>query len=146
MGRIMRTRLDRCGAIRPWQRCQLVALPLTLIVLLISIPTTSADASGVKAAVVQVPSGSLTSVLAGVPVSSLGLSNAEVGALLDELDGGVLCAQTGALTTLVGTLLSGNPQATLAELTKKVQEDPVLGLLLTLANKSLTPEALMAGL
>jgi hypothetical protein len=131
---------------RPWQRRRLVALPLALIVLLISIPTTSADASGVKAAVVQVPSGSLTGVLAGVPVSSLGLSNAEVGALLGELDGGVLGTQTSALTTLVGALLSGNPQATLAELTEQVQEDPVLGLVLALAGKSLTPEVLLAGI
>jgi hypothetical protein len=142
----MRTHLYRCGAMRPWQRCRLVALPLALIALLISMPTTSAQASGVKAAVVQVPSGSLNGVLAGVPVSSLGLGNAEVGALLGELDGGVLGTQTAALTTLVGALLSGNPQATLAELTEEVQEDPVLGLLLGLAGKSITPETLLAAL
>jgi hypothetical protein len=142
----MRTRLDGCRAMRPWQRRRLVALPLALIALLIAMPATAADANGVKAAVVQVPSGSLNGVLAGVPVSSLGLSNAEVGALLGEVDGGVLGAQTGALSTLVGALLSGNPQATLAELTEQVQEDPVLGLLLALAGKSLTPETVLAGL
>ncbi len=140
----MRTRLYRCGAMRPRQRRQLVALPLALIALLTAMPATAANASGVKAAVVRVPSGSLGGVLAGV--SSLGLSNAEVGTLLGGLDSGVLSTQTPALTTLVGALLSGNPQATLAELTEQVQEDPVLGLLLALAGKSLTPETVLAGL
>lgn len=128
------------------QRRRLVALPVALIALLSTMPMTSADASGVKAAVVSVPNGNLTGVLSGVPVSSLGLSNAEVGALLGELDGGVLGAQTGALTTLVGALLGGNPQATLGELGEEVNKNPVLGLLLTLAGKSLTAEQILAGL
>lgn len=131
---------------RRGQRHRLVALPLALIALLTAMPMTSANATGVKAAVVEVPSSNLTGVLSEVPVSSLGLSNAEVGALLGELDGGVLGTQTSALTTLVGTLLSGNPEATLGELTEEVQEDPVLALLLSLAGKSLTPEQVLVGL
>jgi hypothetical protein len=130
---------------RPGQR-RFAALPLALIALLTAMPMSSANATGMKAAVVEVPSSSLTGVLSGVPVSSLGLSNAEVGTLLGGLDGGVLGTQTSALTTLVGSLLAGNPNATLGELTQKVQENPVLGLLLSLAGKSLTPEKVVVGL
>ncbi|HEV3070314.1 MAG TPA: hypothetical protein VGY76_02675 [Solirubrobacteraceae bacterium] len=129
---------------RPGQRRRFAALPLALIALLTAMPISSANATGMKAAVVEVPSSSLTGVLSGVPVSSLGLSNAEVGTLLGGLDGGVLGTQTSTLTTLVGSLLAGNPNATLGELTKKVQENPVLALLL--AGKSLTPEKIVLGL
>src|ERR1700730_4532565 len=146
MGRIMRKRLNRCGAMRPGQRRRLVALPLALIALLIATPMTSANATGIKAAVVEVPSGNLSGVLSAAPVSSLGLGNAEVGALLGGLGGGVLGTQTSALTTLVGSLLGGNPNATLSELTEKVKEDPALALLLSLAGKSLTPEEVVVGL
>jgi hypothetical protein len=143
----MRTRLERCGAMGPGRRrLTMAALPLALTALLTAMPMTSANATGMKSAVVQVPSGNLTGVLSGMPVSSLGLSNAEIGALLGELDGGTLGTQTGALTTLVGALLAGNRQATLGELTEAVQEDPVLGLLLTLAGQSLTPGEVLAGL
>jgi len=131
----------------------LAALLGTLIALLIAIPTTSAlakpitpNATTVKSAVVEVPSGNLTEVLGALPVNGLGLSNAEVGALLGTLDGGVLGEKTAVLTTLVGALLSAHPQATLDELTEKVQEDPVLGLLLTLAGKTLDPEQIISGL
>jgi hypothetical protein len=119
---------------------------LTLIALLTAMPTASANATGIRADVVEVPSGNLTGVLSGVPVSSLGLGNAEVGTLLGGLQGGVLGTQTSALTTLVGSLLAGNPNATLGELTAKVQEYPVLALLLSLAGKSLTPEKVVVGL
>ncbi len=150
----MRTHLDGCGAMRPERRRQmLAALLVALTALFIAIPTTSAlarsattNATAVKSAVVEVPSGNLTEVLAGLPVSDLGLSNAEVGDLLATLDGSALGGKTSALTTLVGALISGHPQATLGELTEEVQEDPVLGLLLTLAGKTLDPEQIISGL
>ncbi len=150
----MRTHLDGCGAVRRGQRRQLTAaLLVVLTALLTAIPAASAMAQpakpstkAIKSTVLEVPSSSLTQVLAGVPVSQLGLSNAEVGTLLSTLSGGVLQGDAGPLTTLVGALLSGHPQATLGELTEKVQEDPVLGLLLTLAGKTLDPQEVVSGL
>ncbi len=150
----MCTHLDRCGAMRRGRRPPITAaLLVALTALLIAIPSTSAlaqsatpNTAAMKSAVVEVPNGDLPEVIAGLPVSQLGLSNAEVGALLGTLDSGVLGGKAGVLTTLVGTLLSGNPQATVGELTEEVQEDPALRLLLTLAGKTIDPEQVVAGL
>ena len=156
----MRTHLEACDAMRPGQRRRLMAaLSVAIIALLTAMPTGSAlaqsseptatphlGAPGIQAALVEVPSGNLTPILSGLPVSDLGLSNAEVSALLGELEEGVLGGHSGLLTGIVTALREGNPTATLGELTEAVQADPVLALLLTLAGKGLTPEEIVAGL
>jgi hypothetical protein len=154
----MRAHLNRCGAMRCGQRRRVVAaLPVALIALLMTVSTGSASAgtarpqtAGIQAAVVEVPNEGLTGVLSGVPVSDLGLTNAQLGTLLSGLGGGGLIGQAGPLTTLVGTLLSGNSQATLSQLVSEVNGNPVLHLLLggnlteQQVVEGLTPEQLQA--
>ncbi len=141
----MRTRFNECSATRRGRRRRsMAALPVALIALLTTLPAGPASArtvapqvgaaapqaGGVHAAVIEVPTGGLTNVLSAVPVSDLGLSNGQLGTLLSGLGGGALAGQSGTLTTLVGTLLGSNSQATLGQLAGAINSDPVLHLLL----------------
>jgi hypothetical protein len=68
----------------------------------------------------QLPSGELEPILSQLPVSELGLGNAELSKLISQasenLLGGALLGEAGTkLTTLLDGLLSGNPGATLGE-------------------------------
>ncbi len=148
----MRTRFNECGAMRRGRRRRsMAALPLALIALLTTLlpaaiasaRTAAPLASGVHAAVIEVPTGGLTNVLSGVPVSELGLSNGQLGTLLSGLGGGALAGQSGTLTTLVGTLLGGDSQATLGQLAGAINSNPVLHLLL---GSNLSAEQLIGGL
>jgi hypothetical protein len=148
----MRTRFNECGVMRRGRRRRRMAvLPLALIALLTTLlpaaiasaHTAAPQASGVRAAVIEVPTGGLTNVLSGVPVSELGLSNGQLGTLLSGLGGGALAGQSGTLTALVGTLLGGDSQATLGQLAGAINGNPVLHLLL---GSNLSAKQLIGGL
>jgi hypothetical protein len=165
----MRSYLQRCDAARPRLRRRTMAmLSVGPVALLIAVFTATATATAappsarstqatvaprlvapsVKASLVEVPVADLSQsgLLSALPVKDLGLTEAQLGTLLSGLAGNVLNGKATALTGIVSTLLAGNHSATLGELTSKVQENPVLGLLLTLAGKSITPEEVLAGL
>ncbi len=68
----------------------------------------------------QLPGGELEPILSQLPVSELGLGNAELSKLISQasesLLGGALLGEAGTkLTTLVDNLLAGNPETTLGE-------------------------------
>ncbi len=102
--------------------------------------------AAVHTALVEVPIGDLDGLLADVPVSDLGLSNAQLASLLASAGGSGLSGQTTALTTLLSSLLGVNPNATLGELSATLQSNPILGPLLALADKELTPTTIAAAL
>jgi hypothetical protein len=161
----MRSYLHRCAATRPrLRRHTLATLSAGLVALLIAVPTATAAppsarsprqrvaphlvAPNVKASLVEIPVTDISKsgLLSTLPVADIGLTEAQLGTLLSGLAGNALHGQATALTAVVSSLLAGEHSATLGELVSKVQNDPVLGLLLTLAGKSLTPEEVLAGL
>jgi hypothetical protein len=102
--------------------------------------------TAVHSALVEVPTGDLDGLLADLPVSDLGLSNAQLASLLAGAGGSSLSGQTVALSTLLSSLLGVDPNATLGELSATVQGNPVLGTLLALAGSELTPATIAAAL
>lgn len=94
----------------------------------------------------QLPGGELEPILSQLPVSELGLGNTELSEILSQLSekllGGPLLGEAGGkLTTLVDSLLAGNPDATLGELVGSVN-----GLLSGLLGKSIDVGDLLATL
>lgn len=121
-----RRRVRRLGVPRQAAAATLAA---SLIATLAAMPTASAIAdstaaaprvagTGVSASLVEVPTGGLGALLAGLPVSDLGLGDAQLATLIAGLEGGALSGQAGALTTAITGLLGANPDATLGELTE----------------------------
>lgn len=68
----------------------------------------------------QLPGGELEPILAGLPVSELGLGSVELSTLISQVSegllSGALLGEAGTkLTTLIDNVLAGNPEATLGE-------------------------------
>jgi hypothetical protein len=153
----MRAYLHTCSAARSRLCRHLAALTVGLLALTLPAvagasvhikPTTQPTpaTASVHTALVEVPTGDLQTLLASLPVSDLGLTQAQLATLLTNAGGGSLSGETSTLTTLLSSLLTAHPSATLGELSSTVQSDPVLGLLLTLAGKELTPATIAAAL
>jgi hypothetical protein len=109
---------------------------------------TSPSPAGVElsTSLVEIPAGGLTPILSTLPVSDLGLNNAELAVLLSGYEGGALGPVSSTVTTLVSGLLSGDPTATLGQLTGAVQGNGVLAPLLALAGVTVTPEGIVGAL
>jgi hypothetical protein len=169
----MRTRLEKGRAMRSWLRCRTVAtpslglfaLPITLLVTAVAaVPASAAQVQavakpnaahhanvaqpGVKAALVEVPTGELSKsgLLSTLPVSDLGVSEGELSKLLAGLAGGALTGKEATLAGLLSGLLGEKSSATLEELVSKIKANPVLGTLLTLTGKHLTVEEILDSL
>jgi hypothetical protein len=129
---------------------------VSLVALLSMMPVSSALAQSsvahsqtspaLSTSLVEIPAEDLSPVLSTLPVSDLGLSNAELVSLLAGLEGGALAGLSGTVATVASNLLSGNPSATLAQLTSAVQGNGVLAAILALAGVTVTPEGIWAQL
>jgi hypothetical protein len=106
----------------------------------------STTSTAVHGELLEVPTGDLDGLLADLPASDLGLSNAQLASLLASAGGSGLSGQTAALSTLLSSLLGVDPNATLGELSATVQANPVLGALLALAGTEVTPAGIAAAL
>lgn len=134
-----------------------VAVPfaLSLVLMLAGISTATALAQSsaepqttpvAKTPVLNLPAGDLEPVLSLLPVSDLALNETELGQLLSELNPG-LGSYLGQLTTVVSSLLSENPDASLGELVDRLSsQGGVLGTLLHTLLPSLNPAQIFAAL
>jgi hypothetical protein len=139
-------------------RLTLATLSASLVVLLAALPPASAPAAvhttaspndasiGLSTSLLEIPEGGLTPVLATLPVSDLGLTNAELAVLLTGLEGGALSGLGGTVTPIVSSLLSGNPTATLGQLASALDGNGVLAAVLALAGVTVTPGAVLQAL
>jgi hypothetical protein len=111
----------------------------SLVLALAAMPTATAIAQSsaephtvtvAKTPVLNLPTSELEPLLSSLPISDLGLSEAELGELLSELSPG-LGSHLAQLTTVVSSLLSENSAATLGELVDSLtNQGGVLGTLL----------------
>jgi hypothetical protein len=139
-------------------RRTLTTLSVSLLSALAALPTTSAPAAirttaassqagvGLSSSLLEIPGSGFGALIGTLPVSDLGLTNAELTVLLGGLEGGALSGLDSTVTPIVASLLSGNPTATLEELTGALQANGVLATVLSLAGVTLTPEGVLEAL
>jgi hypothetical protein len=96
--------------------------------------------------VAEISTEGLTPILGSLPVSDLGLSNAELSTLLTGLEGGVLGGLGGTIAPLVSSLLSGHPSETLEQLVQGVLSNGLVSTVLGLAGATITPEEIVGAL
>ncbi len=122
----------------------IVALCAFQLAALSLIPARQANAAGSVAPSVVVPGGKFGSIFSSLPVSDLGLQNAEVAHLLSGLSG--LGGLEGQLKTVVTGVLKSNPNATMQELTAGVLGNGLIGTTLKLLKVGVTPSEVFEAL
>jgi len=137
-----------------WRRAA-VSLSVSFVLVLAAMPAATAlaqspaepqTATVAKTPVLNLPASDLEPVLASLPVSDLGLDEAELGQLLSGLNPS-LGSHLGQLTAVVSSLLSENSNANLGELVSSLSnQSGLFGTLLHTLLPSLSPTQIFAAL